>query len=158
MHRPATKSSVSLLPSRAQGVAGGRPALRTPRALRILLAEGDPELRRLVALALTSDGHAVVEAADGSALLEAIAPLVIDGRRSFDVIVSAQAIPGLPGVSVLAGLRSRGRRTPFVLMTGNPLVQGQAQRLGAVVLDRPFDQESICRAVERADALFGDGG
>ena len=63
--------------------------------------------------------------ADGSELLEAIAALVIDGARPFDVIISAQAIPGIPGVSVLAGLRSRGRRTPFVLMTGNPVVKGR---------------------------------
>jgi len=158
MHRQVTRSSVPFLPSRAQGVAGGRPALRAPRALRILLADGDPEVRRLIALTLTKDGHQVVEAADGSALLEAIAALVIDGRRSFDVIVSAQAMPGLPGVSVLAGLRSRGRRTAFVLMTGNPVVQGQARRLGAVVLERPFDQDTIRRAIERADALVADGG
>ena len=102
---------------------------------------------------LRSDGHQIVEAADGSELLEAIASLVIDGDRLFDVIVAAQAMPGLPGVSVLLGLRSRGRRTPFVLMSGNPVVQGQARRLGAIVLDRPFDANAIRRAVQQADAL-----
>ena len=60
--------------------------------------------------------------------------------------------PGLPGVSVLTGLRSRGRRTPFVLMTGNPLVQAQARRLGAVVLDRPFDAANAIRAGGSAGA------
>jgi len=127
---------------------------RAPGApLRILLADADAEMRRLLGLVLRGDGHEIVEVADGSALLEAIAALVIDGARPFDLIVSAQAIPGLPGVSVLAGLRSRGRRTPFVLMTGNPVVQAQARRLGAVVLDRPFDAEAIRRAVQSADAL-----
>jgi len=129
-------------------------APRAPGApLRILLADADEEMRRLLALVLRSDGHEIVEVADGSTLLEAIAALVIDGARRFDLIMSAQAIPGLPGVSVLAGLRSRGRRTPFVLMTGNPVVQAQARRLGAVVLDRPFDAEAIRRAVQSADAL-----
>ena len=61
-------------------------------------------------------------------------------------------------MSVLAGLRSRGRRIPFVLMTGHPVVKAQATRLGAVVLDRPFDAESIRRAVERADAMVTDRG
>jgi CheY-like chemotaxis protein len=130
-----------------------------PRApMRILLADGDPELRRLISLALRSDGHEVTEAADGSELLEAIAALVIDGARPFDVIVSAQAIPGIPGVSVLAGLRSRGRRTPFVLMTGNPMVKAQARRLGAIVLDRPFDAASIRRAIIQADELVAASG
>jgi CheY-like chemotaxis protein len=126
--------------------------------MRILLANGDPELRRLIGMVLRSDGHEIVEAGDGSELLEAIAPLVIDGDRPFDLIISAQAMPGLPGVSVLAGLRSRGRRTPFVLLTGHPVVQSQARRLGAVVLDRPFDAATIRRAVQQAEDLVADRG
>jgi two-component system response regulator AtoC len=150
MNRPAA----SHFPIVGPAAAAGRPAPRAPGApLRILIADADPEMRRLLALVLRTDGHDVVEVGDGSKLLEAIASLVIDGARTFDLIMSAQAIPGLPGVSVLAGLRSRGRRTPFVLMTGNPVVQAQATRLGAVVLDRPFDAEAIRRAVVRADAL-----
>ena len=155
MNRPAP----SRPPSTEVGAVAGRAAARAPRApLRILLAHGDRELRGLIALVLRSDGHQVVEAADGSELLEAIASLVIDGDRPFDVIVSAQAMPGLPGVSVLTGLRSRGRRTPFVLMTGHPLVQAQARRLGAVVLDRPFDAATIRRVIQQADALVADRG
>lgn len=148
------RSAASALPPNATSAADGRPAARAPDApMRILLAEADAEMRRLLALVLQSDGHEIVEVTDGSELLEAIASLVIDGAQPFDLIMSAQAIPGLPGVSVLAGLRSRGRRTPFVLMTGNPVVQAHATRLGAVVLDRPFDAEAIRRAVRRADAL-----
>jgi CheY-like chemotaxis protein len=148
------RSAASHLPSNETTTADGRPASRAPDApMRILLAEADAEMRRLLALVLQTDGHEIVEVTDGSELLEAIASLVIDGARPFDLIMSAQAIPGLPGVSVLAGLRSRGRRTPFVLMTGNPVVQAQATRLGAVVLDRPFDAEAIRRAVRRADAM-----
>jgi CheY-like chemotaxis protein len=135
--------------------AAGAPAARKP--MRILLADPDRELRRLVALVLRRDGHYVVEAADGSELLEAIATIVIDGARPFDLIVSAQAIPGISGVSVLTGLRSRGRRTPFVLMTGNPIVQAQATRLGAIVLDRPFDAAAIRRAIERANVERTEG-
>ena len=151
MSRPAASRSSS---SPIEGGAASFGSRTQPGApLRILLADGDRDLRRLVSLVLRSDGHEIVEAADGRELLEAIASLVIDGDRLFDVIVAAQAIPGLPGVSVLSGLRSRGRRTPFVLMSGNPVVQGQARRLGAIVLDRPFDANAIRRAVQQADAL-----
>jgi CheY-like chemotaxis protein len=144
--------------SHSQAATGDAAAVQsdtpTPGArLRILLAESDRELRQLIAFVLRNEGHDVLEAADGSELLEAIAALVIEGARPFDVIVSAQTIPGIPGVSVLAGLRSRGRRTPFVLMTGNPMVQAQAKRLGAIALDRPFDAAAIRNAIEEADAL-----
>ena len=71
----------------ALGAAVGHAAARVPQApRRILLASGDRELRRLMGLALRGDGHVIVEAADGSELLEAIASLVIDGDRPFDVI------------------------------------------------------------------------
>ena len=150
MSRPApSRSSSSSIEGAARRSVSHGPAA----PLRILLADGDRDLRRLVSLVLRSDGHEIVEAADGRELLEAIASLVIDGDRLFDVIVAAQAIPGLPGVSVLSGLRARGRRTPFVLMSGNPVVQGQARRLGAIVLDRPFDANAIRRAVQQADEL-----
>jgi len=147
---PSPAADVDAVSARSDAPAPRRP-------LRILLADPDRELRRLVALVLRRDGHYVVEAADGSELLEAIATIVIDGARPFDLIVSAQAIPGISGVSVLTGLRSRGRRTPFVLMTGNPIVQAQAKRLGAIVLDRPFDAAAIRSAVERADVRETEG-
>jgi CheY-like chemotaxis protein len=152
MTRPAATRPPLTVPSTT---AVGR-VPRSPR--RILVANGDRELRRLLAIVLRSDGHEVVEAADGSELLEAIASLVIDGGRPFDLIMSAQAMPGLPGVSVLTGLRARGRRTPFVLLTGHPLVQAQARRLGAVVLDRPFDAAAIRRAVQQAEELVSPEG
>ena len=137
---------------------GGGPPLRVPRAAAHPARDGDPELRRLVSLVLTADGHEVVEASDGSALLEAIAPLVIDGRRSFDVIISAQAIAG-PAGRVGAGRASLARPAHAVRADDRePRGAGQARRLGAVVLDRPFDQDTIRRAVASADALVGDGG
>lgn len=146
MNRPAPSR-----PGTTPTVAG------VPRApMRILLAHGDREMRGQVARVLRGDRHEVVEATDGGELLEAIASLVIDGDRRFDLIVSAHAMPGLPGVSVLTGLRSRGRRTPFVLMTGHPLVQAQARRLGAVVLERPFDAAAIRRVITQAEALVAD--
>ena len=37
---------------------------------RILLAEGDPALRSLLAAALARDGYSVVEAADGTEVLD----------------------------------------------------------------------------------------
>lgn len=154
MDRPALSRSGSP----AGEAASARSTARGQGApLRILIADGDRELRRLVAIVLRGDGHEIVEAADASQLLEAIAGLVIDGDRPFDLIISAQAITGITGASVLAGLRARGRRTPFVLMTGNPIVRGQAERLGAVVLDRPFDAAAIRRAVQLAETLVTNG-
>ena len=131
-----------------------RPERPSPGApLRILLAESDSTLRRLMALVLRADGHDVIEANDGSDLLEAVASLLLDDEHPIDVIMAAQALTGIPGTSVLAGIRSRGGRMPFVLVTGDAFAQRQARRLGAVALDHPFDAGAIRLAVRAAAAL-----
>ncbi|HEY6476625.1 MAG TPA: response regulator [Polyangia bacterium] len=105
--------------------------------LRILFAEAQPDLRRLLGAALRRDGHEVVEARDGAELLEALASTLIEPIASpFDLVVCEQRLPGMPGITVLAGLRSRQRTTPFVLVTDDPAIGRRAGRLGAAVLDR----------------------
>ncbi|HEY4188739.1 MAG TPA: response regulator [Polyangia bacterium] len=123
------------------------------RSLRILLAEDNHELRRLLSFVLRREGHEVVEAHDGSELLEALAFSIVEGDgQNFDAVICEQSLPGIPGLSVLAGLRARDRAMPFILITANPEVQGQARRLGAVVLDRPLTVGAIRHAVQQTEA------
>ena len=67
----------------------------------------------------------------------------------FDVVICEQTLPGIPGLTVLAGLRSRQRATPFILVTDQPAVRERAGRLGAAVIDH-LDVQAIRAAVRRA--------
>ena len=119
-------------------------------SLRILVAEDDADLRRLLAVALRRDGHAVIEARDAAELLEALASTLIEPVASpFDVVICEQTLPGIPGLSLLAGLRSRQRATPFILVTDQAAVRERARRLGAAVVDH-LDVQAIRAAVRRA--------
>jgi two-component system response regulator TctD len=119
-------------------------------SLRILVAEDDPDLRRLLAVALRRDGHSVIEARDAAELLEALASTLIEPVASpFDVVICEQTLPGIPGLSLLAGLRSRQRATPFILVTDQAAVRERARRLGAAVVDH-LDVQAIRAAVRRA--------
>ena len=119
-------------------------------SLRILVAEDDADLRRLLAVALRRDGHAVIEARDAAELLEALASTLIEPVASpFDVVICEQTLPGIPGLSLLAGLRSRQRATPFILITDQAAVRERARRLGAAVVDH-LDVQAIRAAVRRA--------
>jgi DNA-binding response OmpR family regulator len=124
-------------------------------SLRILLAEDDGEMRRLLALVLRRDGHRVIEACHGGELLEALAWTLIEpSREDFDLVICEQSLPGVPGLSVLEGLRARDRTTPFILITRNAGVAQRARGLDASILDRPFDVRAIRGAVrESADTL-----
>ena len=117
-------------------------------SLRILIAGAAADPRRLAGAALRRDGHDVVEARDGAELLEALASSLLEPDVSpFDLVVCEQTLPGMPGLSVLAGLRSRDRATAFVLVTEDPAIGWRGRRLGAAVLAR-FDVAAI-RAIAR---------
>ena len=119
-------------------------------SLRLLVAEDDADLRRLLAVALRRDGHQVIEARDGAEILEALASTLIEPVASpFDVVICEQSLPGIPGLTVLAGLRSRQRATPFILVTDEVAVRERAGRLGAAVVDH-LDVQAIRAAVRRA--------
>jgi CheY-like chemotaxis protein len=125
---------------------------RTP-PLKVLLGEDNETMRRLVGFVLRSDGHALSEARDGAELLEALAASLAGGTENrFDAIVAEQSLPGIEGLTILAGLRARGLATPFVLITADPDIQARARRLDAVVLDQPFNTQAIRDAVTEASA------
>ena len=129
------------------------PANDCASPLRILLAEDNDTMRRLVGFVLRSDGHALEEVRDATELLAALAASLKGGPAAqLDAIVSEQTLPGLEGLTVLAGLRARGIELPFVLITADPDVQQRARRLGAVILDQPFNTRAIREAVTEASA------
>jgi len=122
------------------------------RSLRILLAEDNHELRRLMSFVLRREGHEVVEVQDGSALLETLAFSIVEGgRKGFDLVICEQLLPRMPGLAVLAGLRARDRDLPFILITSNTAIQAQARQLGAWVLSRPLTMDAIRRAVRQTE-------
>lgn len=118
---------------------------------RVLLAEDDSEMRRLVAGKLRQCGFDVVEAATGADVLAVVEPVLLDGAPCpVDVIVSDIRMPLVDGFDVLGGLRDCGCATPVVLMTAfaDDDTHERASRQGAAaVFDKPFDIDDLCDVV-----------
>lgn len=118
---------------------------------RILLAEDDYELRRLIATNLRRMGCDVVEACDGAELIERVgASLRCDMLLGFDLVISDVRMPGWSGLEILEGMRSVGCRTPVILITafGDDDIHRAAGHAGAVaVFDKPFDIADLDAAV-----------
>lgn len=134
------------------------PADTSRSPARILLAEDDRELRALVALALRDAGFEVVEASDGSTLLEHLARAVgPDGSvERFDLILSDIRMPSFTALDVMVGARGFIGHTPFVLITafGDAATHERALGLGAAaVLDKPIRLDKLCRTIS---ALLAD--
>jgi type II secretory ATPase GspE/PulE/Tfp pilus assembly ATPase PilB-like protein len=86
-------------PTRAGGT--GPPGEPGDRPRKILVADDDRQMRRLVRMILERDGHEVVEAADGLDALDAIEAGV------YDMMMLDLDMPRLDGLGVLEELRAR---------------------------------------------------
>lgn len=116
---------------------------------RVLVAEDDHEMRRLLRQALQRDGYEVVEASNGADLLKDL------GARGFanigaDLLVSDIRMPGATGMDVLRALRTHGCQVPVVLISGfcEDSVALEARQLGATaIFHKPFEVDDLRIAV-----------
>ncbi len=89
------------------------------RPRRVILAEDDRTLRRLIASVLRHEGYEIVEARDGIEVLQQIEEMLAGrGERANSfLIVTDVCMPGLSGLDVLAILRCAHATTPVILIT-----------------------------------------
>lgn len=122
-------------------------------ARRILVAEDNLEMRRLLVSCLQRDGYAVVQAQTGVQLQDLIGTQLSHARDrpAVDLIISDVRMPGMSGLQVLEDLRRTDRSTPVILITafGDQETHAEAHRLGAkLVFNKPFDLDDLRMAVE----------
>jgi DNA-binding response OmpR family regulator len=120
----------------------------------LLLAEDDDGLRPLLAERFRAEGFEVVEAEDGSAVVEYLAESIVQNIRhpGFDLIVSDIRLPGLNALDVLRGARGALEATPVILITafGDRRTHVRALLLGAsAVFDKPLDVDDLIAAAYR---------
>jgi DNA-binding response OmpR family regulator len=116
---------------------------------RVLVAEDDPEMRRLIADGLRKDGYDVTEAADGGRLLVEVTALYQHPERQPDLIVSDIRMPVCTGFAILEALRKAHWTMPVILMTafGDDETRTRAEQLGAILFDKPFALDDLRTAV-----------
>ena len=119
---------------------------------RILIAEDEEALRAMCARALTTDGHHVETAGDGSEALE----VLIRERGRFDLLLTDVRMPIMDGIALsLAAARDFPDLT-ILLMTGYADQRERAQGLDALVHDviaKPFSVGELRGAVSEALAV-----
>ena len=122
--------------------------------MRILVVDDEPQLRRALERALKLEGYDVGTAEDGDRALEAVS------ATSPDAIVLDVLMPGRDGLEVCRELRSRGDRTPVLMLTARDAVQDRVDGLDAGADDyvvKPFALEELLARL-RALLRRSDGG
>ena len=117
------------------------------RALKVAVADDEPDTLEYLQELLSRLGHQVVAARDGRELLE------LCRATGPDLVVTDYAMPGLDGLGVAAEL-NRERPVPVVLISGRPPTDLLARAgSGYVVacLIKPVKQADIDRAVASSE-------
>jgi PAS domain S-box-containing protein len=131
-----------------------RAAVRAPppkrdvlKGVTVLLVEDDELIRATTAEMLSEIGCEAKEAAKADAALK----VLDDGR--VDVLLTDVGLPGTSGLQLARDARSRRPDLRLVLATGDSGLQSEAARLGAVLLVKPYQQDTLRQALK--DALNG---
>lgn len=116
---------------------------------RVLVAEDDTEMRRIVVEALRKDGYDVREAPDGGRLLIAITAQYDDPDAEVDLIISDIRMPVCSGLQIVESLRQARWKVPVILVTafGDDDTRARASSLGAVLFDKPFAIDALREVV-----------
>ncbi len=113
--------------------------------MRILIIEDESELARHISRALSRNGHLVSTRHDGR---EGLATALAEPP---DLIVLDLNLPGMDGLSVLAGLRAAASAARVIILTARGEVEHRVKGLKAGADDylaKPFSLEELVARVE----------
>jgi Nif-specific regulatory protein len=112
---------------------------------KILVADDELNLRRVLVALLRRDGHDVVQAANGSEAIERLADV--------DVVITDLRMPQADGMDVLRAAAKNHPHVPVIMITAYGSVGQAVEAIKAGAFDyieKPFEQDSIKTIVDKA--------
>src|SRR5215470_7990471 len=112
---------------------------------KILVADDEQNLRRVLVALLRRDGHEVVQAASGLEAIERLADV--------DVVITDLRMPGADGMEVLRTASKIFPQVPVIMITAYGSVGQAVEAIKAGAFDyieKPFEQDSLRTIVEKA--------
>ena len=116
--------------------------------MRVLIVDDDPDFRRILELALDTDGVETESASDGSAALK-----LLEQRTAghFDLILLDVQMPGTSGWDLLYQLREAGDEIPVIYLSGLDQTEHKVKGLGLGAddyLTKPVDVDELKARLE----------
>ena len=114
----------------------------------ILTVDDSASLRQAIKIALTSEGYAVTEAADGAEGLSKA------GTSTFDLIITDLNMPVMDGLTMIRELRAKPQHAgvPILFLTteSDANIKAQAKAAGATGwLTKPFNADQLVAIVKK---------
>lgn len=112
--------------------------------MRILVAEDEKDLNRMIAARMKADQYSVDSCFDGSEALEFLE------CADYDAVILDIMMPRVDGLAVLRRMRDRNDNTPVLLLTAKDSIEDRVQGLDAGANDylvKPFAFEELLARV-----------
>src|SRR5499426_3891468 len=112
---------------------------------KILVADDEVNLRRVLTAMLKRDGHEVVQASSGAEAMEHIGDV--------DVVITDLRMPGADGMEVLRTASKNYPHVPVIMITAYGSVGQAVEAIKAGAFDyieKPFEQDQIRTIVDKA--------
>ena len=115
--------------------------------MRLLLAEDEKDLNKILVAKLTEEGYSVDSCLDGKEALEFFQSAEYDGAI-LDVMM-----PGMDGFSLLKEIRSKGNKTPVLFLTARDSIEDRVKGLDIGANDYLIKPFSLAELLARVRAL-----
>jgi DNA-binding NtrC family response regulator len=116
-------------------------------AARILVADDEPSLRKVLDAQLRRSGHEVVAVADGALAIAALE------QEPFHLVVTDLKMPHVDGLGVLRWVVRNQPGLPVILITAHGTVDAAVEALREGAYDfvtKPFDREELQLVIDKA--------
>lgn len=115
--------------------------------MRVLFAEDEKDLNRIVTRKLTDEGYSVDSCLDGGEAIDYI------DSADYDVIILDIMMPVYDGFHVLAHIRKSGNTTPVIFLTARDAVEDRIKGLDSGANDylvKPFSFDELLARIRAA--------
>jgi len=117
--------------------------------IRVLVADDEPHIRRILVTLLEAAGLTVEAVGDGQSALD-----MLEGDAPFSLALLDIMMPGVTGLEILAHVRgsTHRRALPVIILTakGQDADREQALELGATdFLTKPFSPKKLLARIDR---------
>lgn len=116
-------------------------------AIKVLVIDDEPPIRKLLRMGLGSQGYEVIEASNGKLALQAMA------NTPPDLVVLDLGLPDLPGHELLRQIRAHSEAVPIVVLSsrGDEAGKVEALDLGADdYVTKPFGMDELLARLRAA--------
>ena len=116
------------------------------KAIKVLVAEDEPMMLKLIEFKLIKDGYTVITAIDGREAMEGIS------IHDPDIIITDIMMPYASGLEIVSKVKARPRKIPVIVLTsmGQENVVIDAFNLGADdFITKPFSPNELSVRVKR---------